>query len=118
MDKYKGDAARMWDDIVTDTKGYQFVDMWSSKFLSGAVYVGTVFGAAIQQSQRTTQDKCPGYSISNVQTTATGLNADLALAGPACNVYGNDVPNLKLLVNYDAGMYLALLVEGYELTWK
>jgi uncharacterized membrane protein len=31
------------------------------------------------------------------------LTADLSLAGIACNVYGNDVQDLKLLVNYDSG---------------
>ncbi|KAK4131223.1 hypothetical protein BT67DRAFT_166576 [Trichocladium antarcticum] len=29
--------------------------------------------------------KCPGYRASNVQTSATGLVADLKLAGAACN---------------------------------
>ena len=103
MDKYKGDAARMWDDIVTDTKGYQFVDMWSSRFISGAVYVASVFGAAVPRTDQSEGPLGPGYSVSNVVTTGTGLTASLTLAGPAYNVYGNDVKDLKLLVNYDAG---------------
>jgi len=36
---------------------------------------------------------------------ATALTADLNLAGTACNVYGNDIQDLKLLVNYDSGNY-------------
>lgn len=46
---------------------------------------------------------CPGYDASNVVETATGLTADLALAGPACNVYGTDIEQLTLSVSYDNG---------------
>lgn len=33
------------------------------------------------------QNVCPGYKASNVQDTSSGFNADLTLAGQACNVY-------------------------------
>lgn len=46
---------------------------------------------------------CLGYTASNVQTSATGVTADLALAGPACNSYGKDIERLRLTVNYDTG---------------
>ena len=46
---------------------------------------------------------CPGYTASNVQTTSSGLTADLALAGKACNVYGTDLEDLTLTVEYQAG---------------
>ena len=46
---------------------------------------------------------CPGYRASNVQQNDTGLTADLTLAGAACNVYGQDIENLRLSVNYDNG---------------
>jgi alpha-glucosidase len=45
---------------------------------------------------------CPGYSASNVQKTAHVLTADLTLTGPACNVYGNDILDLSLSVQYQA----------------
>ena len=48
-------------------------------------------------------DDCPGYAASNVKQTATGLTADLTLAGPACNIYGYDLGALKLLVEYQTG---------------
>lgn len=48
------------------------------------------------------QTVCPGYKASNVQETAGGLKADLDLAGPACNVYGNDVEHLLLSVEFQA----------------
>lgn len=47
---------------------------------------------------------CPGYKASNVKTSDTGLTADLALAGAACNAYGDDLQNLTLTVTYETGM--------------
>jgi len=47
-----------------------------------------------------TVDSCPGYTASNVITTDSTLTADLTLAGIACNVYSDDIPNLKLVVEY------------------
>jgi len=49
-------------------------------------------------------DDCPGYTATNVVRSATGLTADLTLAGPACNVYGYDLGALKLLVEYQTGV--------------
>lgn len=50
-------------------------------------------------------DKCPGYKASNVKKTSYGVTADLHLAGPACNVYGKDLDNLKLLIDVEHCMY-------------
>lgn len=66
------------------------------------------------------QETCPGYKASNVQETATGVTADLTLAGEACNVYGNDVQDLTLSVEYQSQNRLAVriyptyLVPGNE----
>lgn len=46
---------------------------------------------------------CPGYTASNIQTSDRGLTARLALAGEACNSYGNDLRELDLLVTYETG---------------
>jgi alpha-glucosidase len=43
---------------------------------------------------------CPGYAASNVVKTDSGLTADLTLAGTACNVYSDDISDLKLVVEY------------------
>lgn len=43
---------------------------------------------------------CPGYTASNVETTDSTLTADLSLAGNACNIYSDDITDLKLLVEY------------------
>jgi alpha-glucosidase len=48
------------------------------------------------------QDVCPGYKASGVTETANGFTANLDIAGPACNVYGNDIANLVLSVEYQA----------------
>ncbi len=47
--------------------------------------------------------ECPGYKASNVKTSATGLTADLKLAGAACNTYGTDLEKLRLEVTYENG---------------
>lgn len=46
------------------------------------------------------QAKCPGYQASNVRISSTGLTAHLVLAGNACNVYGTDIHDLDLTVEY------------------
>lgn len=57
---------------------------------------GTVAGAGAQS-------ECPGYRASNVQQSDQGLTATLQLAGDPCNVYGPDVHNLALTVEYQTG---------------
>jgi alpha-glucosidase len=48
------------------------------------------------------QDVCPGYTASGLTKTRYGFTASLDIAGPACNVYGNDIANLTLVVQYQA----------------
>lgn len=47
--------------------------------------------------------ECPGYKVFNVKTSATGLVADLKLAGAPCNTYGTDLEKLRLEVTYETG---------------
>ncbi len=47
---------------------------------------------------------CPGYTATNIDITDSGLTADLTLAGTACNVYSEDLQELKLVVEHQAGM--------------
>ena len=53
----------------------------------------------------TAQSDCPGYAASNVHQTDNGLTADLHLAGSACNLYGTDLRNLTLTVEYQTGKW-------------
>lgn len=46
------------------------------------------------------QKVCSGYRASNLHETESGFAADLDLAGPACNVYGNDVEHLSLSIEF------------------
>ena len=55
------------------------------------------------------QKECPGYKA-NVQKTDAGLTADLTLAGAACNVYGIDIPDLTLSVEYQSKERLAVRI--------
>lgn len=52
-----------------------------------------------------TIDDCPGYTLSNLVQSQSSWTADLSLSGDACNVYGTDIKDLKLLVEYQTGMY-------------
>lgn len=57
------------------------------------------------------QHVCSGYKATNVENTASGFTADLRLAGPACNVYGNDVEDLTLLVKFQAADRIHLQIQ-------
>ena len=72
------------------------VNMW---FLVPLMLVTDALAATI--------DSCPGYTASNVQQDSSSLTADLTLAGDACSVYGDDIVDLKLLVEYQSGRQLS-----------
>ena len=50
-------------------------------------------------------NSCPGYIASNVKHHEKAITADLTLDGSPCNAYGNDIKDLKLLVEYQTGKY-------------
>ena len=51
---------------------------------------------------------CPGYVASNLVQSDTAFTADLKLAGPACNAYGQDLTDLRLDVEYQTGKLLSV----------
>ncbi|KAJ5268560.1 hypothetical protein N7505_004318 [Penicillium chrysogenum] len=69
-----------------------------------APLVGSVLGSKSQL------DSCPGYKASNVKQLGQRLTADLDLAGDACNIYGTDLPNLKLLVEAQTETRLHVII--------
>jgi alpha-glucosidase len=71
--------------------------------LAGSALVAAASALAIAPRQNN-DTSCPGYSASNIETTGTGLSADLSLAGSPCNSYGKDIENLRLTVIYDTCM--------------
>lgn len=54
------------------------------------------------------QDVCPGYKASGLAENERGLAATLTLAGKPCNVYGTDIQELDLKVEYQAKGRLAV----------
>jgi len=66
------------------------------------------------KSAAATVDSCPGYVASNLVQSETAFTADLKLAGPPCNAYGQDLTDLRLQVEYQTGK---LPVAGYHDSW-
>lgn len=63
-------------------------------------------GAVAVLGPRSSNDECSGYKAINVKEHDHTLEADLVLNDWACNSYGTDLQNLKLLVEYQTGQYL------------
>jgi alpha-glucosidase len=74
-------------------------------YLALALFARASFaGALVPRQYASDANACPGYNALNVKTTASGLTADLVLAGPACNVHGTDLADLTLTVEYQTGI--------------
>jgi alpha-glucosidase len=76
------------------------------KLCKTSVLLGLVvpsLGSVLARRQTSNNTSCPGYAASNVQQEGSKITADLKLAGTACNVYGEDLVDLKLDVTYDTG---------------
>ncbi|KAF1943725.1 alpha-glucosidase-like protein [Clathrospora elynae] len=58
------------------------------------------FAGSLVAPRSSPLESCPGYTASNVQDDGARVTADLALAGTACNVYGQDLTDLRLQVEY------------------
>lgn len=56
------------------------------------------------------QIECPGYKASGIVESDLGITADLTLAGEPCNVYGNDIVDLTLAVEYQARERLSVRI--------
>lgn len=80
-----------------------------SAALSLALYASTATTQDIYSSDKSLSG-CPGYTASQVQDISDGFMADLSLAGPACNVYGTDVQNLTLTVQYQTSKLVQEIV--------
>lgn len=65
-------------------------------------WLGVALGTATVLAQGISS--CPGYVASNVNHYPKKITADLTLDGGPCNVYGNDIKDLKLLVEYQTGV--------------
>lgn len=79
----------------------QFCNMANLLFLAATASAAAIFGRDSPSADPLAA--CPGYKAHSVSTTATGLTAQLSLAGTACDVYGTDLTDLTLEVSYDTG---------------
>jgi hypothetical protein len=46
---------------------------------------------------------CPGYKATNVVRSDSSLTADLSLSGPECNLYSQDLHDLKFVAEWQTG---------------
>ncbi|KAK2755518.1 hypothetical protein FQN54_006458 [Arachnomyces sp. PD_36] len=76
------------------------------------LWLGTAFGAASAFAQDI--GSCPGYAASNVKQSDKKITADLTLDGEPCNVYGDDIKDLKLLVEYQTENRLHVKIYDAE----
>ncbi|KAF2716784.1 glycoside hydrolase family 31 protein [Polychaeton citri CBS 116435] len=53
---------------------------------------------------------CPGYIASNVVQSGHGFTADLTIAGPHCQAFGNDIDDLTLEVSYQTADRLSVRI--------
>lgn len=54
--------------------------------------------------------ECPGYTASNVERTDGGFTADLTLAGAECNIYGQDLHDLKFMAEFQTDSRLHVII--------
>ncbi|KAF2723683.1 glycoside hydrolase family 31 protein [Polychaeton citri CBS 116435] len=82
------------------------------RFLCASLAVAsTTVASAIPAIREADVSTCPGYKASNVKTSSTGLTATLSLAGTACNVYGTDLKDLTLTVEYQTNERLHVIIQ-------
>ncbi|CAO2651810.1 Nn.00g000930.m01.CDS01 [Neocucurbitaria sp. VM-36] len=55
-------------------------------------------------------DSCPGYKASNVQRSDSRFTADLSLAGTECNLYGQDLQDLRFLAEWQTDSRLHIII--------
>ncbi|KAK4495387.1 hypothetical protein PRZ48_013718 [Zasmidium cellare] len=88
-----------------------------ARFVCASLAVATTASATFNQLERrqngtsSSGSMCPGYSASDVQKNANGLTAKLTLAGEGCNIYGNDIKDLTLTVEYQTDNRLHVLIQ-------
>lgn len=68
--------------------------------------LSAIFTFAYALNVDTEFGSCLGYNVTKVTETVHGLQADLSINGDGCQVYGPDVANLTLLVEYQTGEML------------
>lgn len=78
-------------------------------------YAPSVTPNVLDTTAPNAQEVCSGYKASNVEETSDGLTADLTLVGDECNVYGNDIADLVLSVEYQSKERLSVRITPKHL---
>ena len=79
--------------------------------------VGLLLGSVVATSASVVSAApCPGYKATSVSQTTPGLTAALQLAGTACDIYGQDLKDLVLNVEYQTSASLENCLTGLDLT--
>jgi len=73
-------------------------------------YAPSVTPNVLDTTAPNAQDVCSGYKASNVVETSNSISADLTLVGDGCNVYGNDISDLVLSVEYQTKERLSVRI--------
>ncbi|KAH6625247.1 alpha-glucosidase-like protein [Boeremia exigua] len=82
----------------------------ATTFLQSVFLLGATFfrwGTAVPLRRA---DDCPGYRASNVIRSDSSITADLTLAGSACNLYGQDLTDLKFLAEWQTDSRLHVMI--------
>lgn len=82
-------------DFVAQTTTERLIPTLSPQVNAAPSLTPTIYDPAAPNAQR-----CPGYKATGIQYKANGFTADLNIAGANCQAFGNDIANLKLLVEY------------------
>ena len=77
---------------------------------SSVNYAPSVTPNVVDLAAPSVQTACPRYTVSNVQESVSGITADLILAGTPCNVYGNEIDDLVLEVEYQSQQRLHVVI--------
>lgn len=80
-----------WDALVSSTRFSLIIMM--------RLYMGLLTAASLLFPAQSAD--CPGYNVVAASDNGHTLHADLTMSGPACNIYADDLPNLKLEVEYE-----------------
>lgn len=82
--------------------------------LPGAQKLLSTLSLLVAVTQAASVDDCPGYKASNVRQEEGKITADLTLAADACNAYGEDLTDLRLLVQYQTTQRLHVKIYDAE----
>ncbi|USW59324.1 Putative glycoside hydrolase family 31, galactose mutarotase-like domain superfamily [Septoria linicola] len=86
-------------------------DTSSDYALADAPSLPTVIPTVYDPSAPQPQEECPGYKARSVAVNDHGFSAYLAIAGPPCGVFGNDIADLTLEVSHQTRSRLSVKIQ-------